>query len=678
MGIQDDIRTLKGVGDASAQLYARLGIRTLGDLINYYPRTYTDFSSVTPIGVLQPGLVTLKGTIGQIRGRYVRRGMHITEAVASDDTGVVRLVWFNQPYREASIQRGQEYFISGTLELARQQFGIISPVIERVGDFPVNTARIVPVYRETKGLPSRQIRQALARLMPLIASLPETLPDWLIMNERLMSRGAAMQQLHFPSSADALARARERLGYEEVFSLSLASLMNKLEIAREQAPAVPFHEQLAKDFVGKLPFTLTPAQRRTVWEVYTDMQQSRPMNRLVEGDVGSGKTVVAAMAALMVLHEGHQVALMAPTEILARQHADTLVRLLQPVGLDHVVGLLVGGMKADQKQRAHDSIASGAMRFVVGTQAIIQQAVDMPQLELIVVDEQHRFGVDQRKTLQAKAGHMPHVLHLTATPIPRSLALTLYGELDVSVLDSKPPGRQPVQTEIWSPTSRTQLNERIVAELRQGRQVFVVCPLISESSASTAEAAEKVYERLQKKDFKAFRVGLLHGKMKADEKTKIMQAFLKHELDILVSTTVIEVGVDVPNASVMLIEGAERFGLAQIHQLRGRVGRGEHPAHCFLMMSDSQAPSTRLRALERVSDGFKLAELDLELRGPGAIYGTLQHGQLDLRIARLSDTALILRARNGAQAFLAAHEPLQHYPDLDQHIKRLRAITTLN
>ena len=676
--MQDDIRTLKGVGDASAQLYARLGIRTLGDLINYYPRTYTDFSSVTPIGTLQPGLVTLKGTIGQIQGRYVRRGMHITEAVASDDTGTVRLVWFNQPYREASIQRGQEYFISGTLELARQRFGITSPVIERVGDFPVNTARIVPIYRETKGLPSRQIRQALARLLPLIASLPETLPDWLITKERLMSRAAAMQQLHFPSSADELARARERLGYEEVFSLSLASLMNKLEIAQEQAPVVPFHPSLAKDFVGKLPFTLTPAQRRTVWDVYVDMQQARPMNRLVEGDVGSGKTVVAAMAALMVLHEGHQVALMAPTEILARQHADTLVRLLQPVGLDHLVGLLVGGMRADQKRRAHDSIANGAMRFVVGTQAIIQQAVDMPHLELIVVDEQHRFGVDQRKTLQAKAGHMPHVLHLTATPIPRSLALTLYGELDVSILDSKPPGRQPVKTEIWSPTSRVQLNERIVTELHQGRQVFVVCPLISESSESTAEAAEKVYERLQKKDFKDFRVGLLHGKMKADEKTKIMQAFLKHELDILVSTTVIEVGVDVPNASVMLIEGAERFGLAQIHQLRGRVGRGEHQAYCFLMMSDSKAPSTRLRALERVSDGFKLAELDLELRGPGAIYGTLQHGQLDLRIARLSDTALILRARNGAQEFLTTNEPLQRYPDLEQHIKRLRAITTLN
>jgi ATP-dependent DNA helicase RecG len=335
-------------------------------------------------------------------------------------------------------------------------------------------------------------------------------------------------------------------------------------------------------------------------------------------------------------------------------------------------------MNAAQKQQAHEAMVKGNIRFVVGTHALIQGSVDMKNLELIIIDEQHRFGVEQRKTLQAKAGHMPHVLHLTATPIPRSLALTLYGELDVSVLDVKPVGRLPVQTELCSPNSRAQLNVRIVKELDNGRQVFVVCPLITESATLEVSSAEKVFEQLATHDFKKFRVGLLHGKMKSSEKNDIMQAFVDHKLDILVSTTVIEVGVDVPNASVMLIEGADRFGLAQIHQLRGRVGRGQYQAYCFLMMSDSRAPSTRLRALERINDGFRLAELDLELRGPGAIYGTSQHGQLDLRIAKLTDVALIARARQGAQAFIDSGEDLSKYAAVYERVRRLRAITNLN
>src|SRR5581483_841404 len=446
----------------------------------------------------------------------------------------------------------------------------------------------------------------------------------------------------------------------------------------EYAPRVAFDEALAKSFVGHLPFILTDAQRKAIWQIYQDMQREHPMNRLVEGDVGSGKTVVAAMAALMVLQQGHQVALMAPTELLARQHAETLERLLAPLELGHLVGLLVGGMGAAQKHRAHEAIAAGHMRFVVGTHALLQDAVGMRSLELIIIDEQHRFGVEQRKVLQAKAGHMPHVLHLTATPIPRSLALTLYGELDVSILDAKPAGRQPIHTEICSPNSRAQLNERIVAELSSGRQAFVVCPLIVESAALALSSAEEVYERMVRHDFKQFRIGLLHGKMKATEKNKIMQAFVDHELDILVSTTVIEVGVDVPNASIMLIEGADRFGLAQIHQLRGRVGRGEHKAYCFLMMSDAKAPSARLRALERTNDGFRLAELDLKLRGPGAIYGTLQHGQLDLRIAQLTDTKLIVHARAAAEQCIKRGDSLEQFPVLAARVRRLRAITNLN
>jgi len=678
MVLDDSVQSLKGVGEAAAKLYARLGVRTVAQLIDSYPRTYDDYSALLPMRDMKPGQVTVRGYIKQVSGRYVRRGMHITEAVASDDTGSVRLVWFNQPYRADSLKHGQEYFISGNFELSHQHFAIMSPTMEAASDFPVNTARIVPVYRETKGLTSRQIRVALKQTLPLIRQLPDTLPGWLVQQERLMSYAAAMEQMHFPASSASLQAARARLGFEEVFSLVLASLLNKYEIAGEYAPQVPFHEKLAKDFVGHLPFTLTDAQRKAIWQIYQDMQREHPMNRLVEGDVGSGKTVVAAMAALMVLHQGHQVALMAPTELLARQHAETLARLLAPQGMDDLVGLLVGGMSAAQKRSAHDAIAAGHMRFIVGTHALIQDSVDMHNLELIIIDEQHRFGVEQRKVLQAKAGHMPHVLHLTATPIPRSLALTLYGELDVSILDAKPAGRQPVATEICSPNSRAQLNERIAAELAAGRQAFVVCPLITESAVLEVSSAEEVYERMAKRDFKQYRVGLLHGKMKAAEKNDIMQAFVAHTLDILVSTTVIEVGVDVPNASVMLIEAADRFGLAQIHQLRGRVGRGQHKAYCFLMMSDAKAPSARMRALERTSDGFRLAELDLKLRGPGAIYGTMQHGQLDLRIAQLTDTKLIVCARAAAEHCIQRHEDLAQYPMLCDRVRRLRAVTNLN
>lgn len=685
MRLDDDIRTIKGIGDAMAHRFGALGVKTIGQLINYYPRTYEDYSTVSQVQALRPGPVTIRASITHVTGRYVRRGMHITEAIAVDPTGSVRLVWFNQPYRASGLQRGKEYFISGNFELSHQRFAILSPSIELVSSFPVNTVRIVPVYRETKGLTSRQIRACLKISASLVRELPETLPAWLVGGSGLMSRAEALAALHFPADGADLARARERLGFEEVFQLGLASLLNKYEIMREEAPPVPFDDGLAKKFVAHLPFTLTDAQRKTIWQVYQDMQRQRPMNRLVEGDVGSGKTVVAAMASVMVLHHGHQVAFMAPTEILARQHAETLSVLLRPLGFDSQLGLLVGGMNAAQKKRAQQNIASGRIRFIVGTHALIQDAIDIRALELAVIDEQHRFGVEQRKELIAKAGHMPHVLSLTATPIPRSLALTLYGELDISVLDSKPSGRQPVMTEICSPNSRAQLYERVRHELAAGRQMFVVCPQISSENelskpkgAGMTISAEQVYEQLSRRDFKEYRIGLLHGRMKPAEKQAAMQAFSQHDIDILVSTTVIEVGVDVPNASVMLIEAADRFGLAQIHQLRGRIGRGGHAGYCYLMMSDSREPSPRLRALERSNDGFRLAELDLELRGPGAIYGALQHGQLDLRIAKLSDVKLIARARRAAQDFIDKDEDITRYTELHQAVRRVRAVTNLN
>ncbi len=678
MTLNSPVTELKGVGDAVAQKFAVLGIKTVGDLLDYYPRRYDDYSEVMATNQLQPGSVTIEATIKQATGRYVRRGMHITEAVASDEHGSVRLVWFNQPYRAAALKSGRKYFISGEYQLSRQRFAIMNPSVEIASDLPVNTARILAVYRETKGLTSHQIRLVVQQALELLADVPETLPPSIVEERKLMSYGRAVTELHMPYSKRRLELARRRLGFEEVFRLSLASLLNKQENQSETALSIPFDEKLARDFVGHLDFRLTDSQKRSIWQIYLDLKKTQPMNRMVEGDVGSGKTVVAAMAALMPMAQGWQVALMAPTELLARQHGETIYKLLEPLGQADSAVLLVGSMKPAEKTRAREAISSGKARFIIGTHAIIQEQVDMHKLALVIIDEQHRFGVEQRKTLMAKAGHMPHVLSLTATPIPRSLALVVYGELDISILGEKPTGRLPIKTKIVSPNARARLYEHIDAELEAGRQMFVICPLITDSEVLKVQSVEKVYEQLSKKDFKHRRVGLLHGKMKSDAKQDTMQAFVNGDLDILVSTTVIEVGVDVPNASIMMIESAERFGLAQLHQLRGRVGRSADQGYCYLLTTGSEAPGRRLRALESSHDGFKLAELDLELRGPGAIYGTSQHGELDLRIARLDDAKLIVAARSSAQAFIENKENLLQYKQLAKEVTRLRAVTNLN
>ncbi|MCA9332076.1 ATP-dependent DNA helicase RecG [Candidatus Saccharibacteria bacterium] len=669
---------VKGVGSGVLEKLARLGIHSVSDLLEYFPRRYEDYSQIVAIDDIKPGMVTIQAKIMQVKGRYVRRGMHITEAVASDDTGSVRLIWFNQPYRANALKNDVEYYISGDFGLRRQYLTIQNPSTELVSEFPLSTARIVPIYRETKGLKSQQLRKILRSCITEVRVLAETLPDWLVTEQHLMSRANAVETIHFPHSSEKLEKAKERLGFEEVFQLTLAALLNKYELLQEVSVEVAFDEKLAKDFVKHLPFTLTDAQKRAIWQIYLDMQKSQPMNRLLEGDVGSGKTVVAAMAAVMAIKAGFQVAFMAPTEILAKQHAKTIHRLFEPLGLSEVVGLLVGGQKPTQKRLTHEAIASGRTKLIIGTHALIQEKVDMHRLGLVVVDEQHRFGVEQRKALQSKAGHMPHVLNMTATPIPRSLALTLYGEMDISIIDTKPEGRKPIITSIQSPNSRKQLYEKIDTELDEGRQMFVVTPLIRESDSLPAKSAEEVYTGLRQGFFKNKKIGLLHGKMKPADKDRVMQMFAKRQLDILVSTTVIEVGVDIPNATIMLIENAERFGLAQIHQLRGRVGRSEHQGYCYLMMGDSSEPSRRLRALEQTDNGFKLAEMDLEIRGPGAIYGTIQHGQLDLRIAKLTDTKLISQARQAAQEFIDRGENLLEYSQLHERVQSIRAVTNLN
>lgn len=678
MTLDSPLGEIKGVGEVLGSKLAAVGITTTNDLLNYFPRKYDDYSQIQAISELRPGNVTIKARVKQAKGRYVRRGLHVTEAVASDNTGSVKVVWFNQPYREKAIKKGADYFISGLFELRNQRLAITNPSMELASEFPLSTARIVPVYREAKGVKSAEIRRVLRELIPLIKTTAESLPGWIIKDHGLLPLSEAMMAIHFPSQANVLKEAKRRLGFEEVFGLSLASLLNKYETKSEHSLEIPFNEKLARQFVASLPFKLTNAQRRAVWSVYLDMQKPHPTNRLVEGDVGSGKTVVATMAALMAMEQGFQVALMAPTELLARQHAQTIHQLLESLGFAGQVGLLVGGLTPVQKQLAHMRIKDGSLRLIIGTHALIQEKVDMHKLGLVIIDEQHRFGVDQRKQLQAKAGHMPHVLTMTATPIPRSLALTLYGELDISVIDTKPEGRKPIITKIISPNSLKQLYEKANLELDDGRQMFVVCPLIADSELrKDSLSTETVYKEMQRV-FKGKKIGVLHGKMKADIKADIMENFASGKLDVLVATTVVEVGVNVPNATVMLVEDAERFGLAQIHQLRGRVGRSEHQGYCYLIKSDSKPPSRRLRALESSSDGFALAELDLEIRGPGAIYGTMQHGALDLKVASLTDSRLIAASRQAAQSFIDKGENLLKYKKLSNRVKQLRAVTNLN
>lgn len=677
MTLESNLVEVKGVGPVLAKKFAAANIKTVNDLVNYFPRRYEDYSNLQKISDIKPGIVTVKANIKQAKGRYVRRGLHITEAIASDDTDSVRLVWFNQPYRANAIKVDAEYFISGNFELSAHRLNLMNPSIELVSDFPINTARIVPVYRQIKGLRSWDVRKAIRSVADSINDLPESLPNWIIKEHALMSNREAIMNMHFPSSIEKLVEAKRRLGFEEVMELSLASLLNKYDLMREHSLKIPFKKELAQQFVSHLPFTLTDAQRRVTWQIYQDIAKIQPMNRLLEGDVGSGKTVVATMAALMVMEQGFQAAFMAPTELLANQHAKTIHRLLEPLGYENQIGLLTGSIKSAQKTKIHKRIKSGEVRLMIGTHALIAEKVDMQKLGLIIVDEQHRFGVEQRKKLQAKAGHAPHVLAMTATPIPRTLALTLYGELDISVIDSKPVGRKEIITKIVSPNSRKQLIAEIDVQLKKGRQMFVVCPLIFESDVSAGKSAEQIYENT-KKYYKGYKVGLLHGKLKTEDKNKIMSEFVAGKIHILVSTTVIEVGVDVPNATVMLIEEAERFGLAQIHQLRGRVGRSQHQGYCYLMMSDSKSPNRRLRALENTNNGFELAELDLEIRGPGAIYGTMQHGLLDLRVAKLSDVKLIAEARQTAQQFIDKQENLLKYKQLHKRVQTLRAVTNLN
>lgn len=677
MHLTTKLTQVKGVGPKTAEQLSVAGLETVGDLLEFLPRKHEDFTGVTSITDLSPGKVTIKARCEKISTRPVRRGLRLTTAVLSDDSGKLNAVWFNQPYRTQQLGGSRdEFYFSGEFEYNYGKYQLTNPSAEAAKELPVQTERLMPVYRSIKGLKSQVVRKVLEELRPLMSVLPETLPMSIVAREKLVDRATAISTMHFPKNIDNIARARERLAYEELFGLTLASQLNKQAHTKLSGYHIQFEQEVVKHFVANLPFQLTDAQRRAAWDILQDFESQTPMNRLLQGDVGSGKTVVAGLAARQAASYGYQTAVMAPTEILATQHAETLSTLLGPFGVR--VGLLVGSVKGNARRQLYDHIAGGDIDVLVGTHALFQKKVEFKRLGFVVIDEQHRFGVEQRQKLLSKSNNLPHLLAMTATPIPRSLALTLYGEMDVSVLNERPAGRKSIKTQIVSPVSKAKVYEHIDAQIHEGRQVYIICSLINDNPENDLKSVEAEYKRLKNSVFTHRAIGLLHGKMSPGEKDQVMQEFKDGKHDILVSTTVVEVGVDVPNATVIVIEDAERFGLAQLHQLRGRVGRSELQSYAYLMMGTTNKPSERLRELETSDDGFYLAEVDLKIRGPGEIYGRAQSGTLNLQIATLADTELISRAQKTAKWFIASGESLDDHPTLRGAVRHNQRLTTLN
>ena len=677
MNLSTSIEQIRGVGPKTAEQLRAAGLSSVAQMIMFLPRRHEDFTGVARIADLQPGKVTIKARCEKISTRAVRRGLRLTTAVLSDESGKLNAVWFNQPYRTQQLGgSNDEFYFSGEFEYNYGRYQLTNPSAELARDLPVQAERLLPVYRSIHGLKSQVVRKVLETLRPLMNILPETLPPSVVAAEKLVSRADAVGSMHFPETMEQVSRARERLAFEELFELLLASQLNKLENSKLEGWHIPFQQPVVKQFVEQLPFALTGAQRRAAWDILQDFERAIPMNRLLQGDVGSGKTVVAGLAARQAADAGFQTALMAPTEILANQHAETLQALLAPFGVR--VGLLIGSVKGRARATLYEQIANGEVDVVVGTHALIQDMVSFKRLGFVVIDEQHRFGVDQRQKLLAKSEHLPHLLAMTATPIPRSLALTVYGELDVSVLNELPANRLPIKTKLVSPVSAKTIYGHVDQEIAAGRQVYVVCSLINDNPDNEVKSVQAEYKRLKNSVFGHRSIGLLHGKMKPTEKDGVMQDFKSGKYDILVSTTVVEVGVDVPNATVMIIENADRFGLSQLHQLRGRVGRSVHQSYCYLMLSTTNKPSNRLEEIEKSTDGFYLAEVDMELRGPGEIYGKAQHGVLNLQIATLADTKLIARAQQAAKSFIESGHDLTQYKELNKQVRYYQRLTTLN
>lgn len=693
------IESIKGIGPITQRRLKKKGIKNVNDLVFHFPSRYEDFSRLIPIAKIKINeICTIQGRILEIKSqRSWKKSLLITSAIIEDKTGAVKAVWFNQPHIGKILKKEDSVFISGKIIIGKNEAYLSSPIYEKTSISPdlfslTHTGRLIPVYPETKGLSSRWFRYVLKPILEEIKDqIQETIPEKILKENSFLPLGQSLWQMHFPDSKELAQKAKERFSFEELFFIEIFVLRERAKLAKEKAVPFEMDLNLVKRFVSSLPFNLTDGQRKSAYQILKDLEKPCPMNRLLEGDVGSGKTAVAAIAALNVLKKKYQVAFMAPTEILAKQHFATVSKLLENFNLN--IGLLTG--KQDQyrskklkndiieisRKKMLEKTLSGEINMLIGTHALIQDKVKFGNLALVILDEQHRFGVKQRSHLCKKdTKNIPHLLSMTATPIPRTLALTIYGDLDLSLIEELPKGRKKIITEIVQPEQRAKTYQFIKKEVKKGRQVFVICPKIEKSNDnekksvwSEVKAAKEEHKNLSQEIFPDLKVEIIHGKMKTSQKEKIMKDMKNRKIDILVSTSVIEVGIDIPNASVMIIEGAERFGLAQLHQFRGRVGRAKYQSYCFLFTtSPDQLNRKRLKALVESENGFKLAEKDLIIRGPGTFAGAKQWGIPDLIMDSLKDISLVEKTKNAAKSILIEDPQLKKHPLIEMRLKKLR------
>ncbi len=655
-----------------------LGIKSIKDFLLYFPRNYNDTREFTKIIDIQTDQInTIKGKLTNLFNIRTKYGKKITRGILTDETGSIGVVWFNQPHLTRMLPRKSEIILSGKVKFSFGKISLQNPSYEIIKqeEETLHSGRIVPVYHETEGITSKWIRE---KLKPLIDNwmdiFEEYMPKEIIKTYDLMDYKEAIKNVHFPEDPELLNKAKLRLAFDELFLLQLKVLQKRWHwqnIEQKDAKNIEIKKEIILSCLKSLPFTLTNAQTRTLKEILEDFKKPFPMSRLLQGDVGSGKTIVAALAALNIVKNGYQVLLMAPTEILAKQHYQTFLEILRPYSLN--IQFISGSTAKKQKEDVIRQMTSGTVDIMIGTHSLIQEGIGFKNLGLAIIDEQHRFGVKQRDVI--KSYRSPHLLSMTATPIPRTLAITIYGDQDLSIIDEMPKGRQEIITRVVSEKKRTEAYRWIEDQVKKGRQAFIICPLIDESDVLEVKSVLTEFKFLSEYIFPNLHLGFLHGKLKQEEKDEIMKKFKENKINILVSTSVIEVGIDVPNATIMLIEGAERFGLSQLHQFRGRVGRGEHQSYCFLFTGPlSEDGNLRMKSMEKYSSGFKLAEIDLELRGPGEIYGIRQSGIPDLKMASLTDSETILKARTMAQQIINKDPLLKNNPKLNQKIKELQEI----
>lgn len=709
MDISLSIEKLRNVGARNLSRLHKLGIKTLKDLLWHLPARYEDYSETVPISDISPDQkVNIQGEVVKITTRKLfPRRMFITNAIIKDLTGAVKAVWFNQPFIENQLPEGAFISLAGKVKTDKKGIYLSSPTYERISPFQSSdnlkhTKGMVPVYPETEGITSKYLRFLIKPLL-LNLRLNDPTPEAILKKYKFPSLSEAIKNIHFPSSEEEARIAKERLAFDDLMLFQIKALLERRRLNQLKSSPISFNEDLIKNFVSCLPFELTKDQKIALYEILKDLEKKYPMNRLMEGDVGSGKTVVALGAALEAVKSGHQAILMAPTEVLARQHYQTISSLLisnQKQNRQNIIktGLLTSSSailngKEIKKTELKKELSDGEPMLVIGTHAVIQKDVFLPKLALVILDEQHRFGVRQRAALVKNKDHVPHLLSMTATPIPRTLALTIYGDLDISLIREKPKNRRKIITKIITPSQRQEAYRFIKEETQKGRQIFVVCPRIEQSDPKeiikTADkqnkmnilwqevkAVEEEYKKLSQEIFPDLKIAMLHGKMKPKEKNQTMNEFKDGWHDILVSTSVIEVGVDVPNATIMMVESSDRFGLAQLHQFRGRVGRGEHQSYCLLFSStNSKTLNRRLKALTETDDGFALAEKDMAIRGPGEFMGTKQSGMPDLAMASLGNIDLIKKARAEARLLIKEDPSLSNYPILRERLADFQEMT---